>query len=88
MIVDCPLKLYTVSQVYTQHVTLVNLKDDREKLLSNLKDKENKNAEFICAIAANQERYSNYVGKAQGEIIDEQEERMDLVMIQYSLCHR
>src|SRR5699024_437215 len=52
-------------------------KDDQaniEKLLSNLKDKENKNAEFICAIAVSKTGKDtlNYVGKVQGEIIDEQ----------------
>lgn len=52
-------------------------KDDQaniEKLLSNLKDKENKNAEFICAIAVSEpgEDTVTYVGKVQGEIIDEQ----------------
>ncbi len=45
-----------------------------EKLLSNLKDKENKNAEFICAIAVSEPGKDTvtYVGKVQGEIIDEQ----------------
>ncbi|MBW0761388.1 XTP/dITP diphosphatase [Mammaliicoccus lentus] len=52
-------------------------KDDQaniEKLLSNLKDKENKNAEFICAIAVSEPGKDTvtYVGKVQGEIIDEQ----------------
>ncbi|SCU51970.1 Nucleoside 5-triphosphatase RdgB (dHAPTP, dITP, XTP-specific) [Mammaliicoccus lentus] len=52
-------------------------KDDQaniEKLLSNLKDKENKNAEFICAIAVSEPGKDTvtYVGKLQGEIIDEQ----------------
>ncbi|WP_436874954.1 XTP/dITP diphosphatase [Mammaliicoccus lentus] len=52
-------------------------KDDQaniEKLLSNLKDKENKNAEFICAIAVSEpgKDIVTYVGKVQGEIIDEQ----------------
>ncbi|WP_416349756.1 XTP/dITP diphosphatase [Mammaliicoccus lentus] len=51
-------------------------KDDQaniEKLLSNLKDKENKNAEFICAIAVSEPGKDTvtYVGKVQGEIIDE-----------------
>lgn len=52
-------------------------KDDQaniEKLLSNLKDKENKNAEFVCAIAVSEpgKNTLTYVGKVQGEIIDEQ----------------
>lgn len=52
-------------------------KDDQaniEKLLSNLKDKENKNAEFVCAIAVSEPGKDTltYVGKVQGEIIDEQ----------------
>ncbi|MBF0841607.1 MULTISPECIES: XTP/dITP diphosphatase [Mammaliicoccus] len=52
-------------------------KDDQaniEKLLSNLKDKENKKAEFICAIAVSEPGKDTvtYVGKVQGEIIDEQ----------------
>lgn len=51
-----------------------NDQDNINKLLNNLKGVEDRAAEFVCAIAVREPGKDTlaYIGKAQGEIIDEQ----------------
>ncbi|MGO1988878.1 XTP/dITP diphosphatase [Mammaliicoccus vitulinus] len=51
-----------------------NDQDNINKLLNNLKGVEDREAEFVCAIAVSEPGKDTltYIGKAQGEIIDEQ----------------
>ena len=51
-----------------------NNQDNINKLLNNLKGVEDREAEFVCAIAVSEPGKDTltYIGKAQGEIIDEQ----------------
>ncbi|GGH99647.1 XTP/dITP diphosphatase [Mammaliicoccus vitulinus] len=51
-----------------------NDQDNINKLLNNLKSVEDREAEFVCAIAVSEPGKDTltYIGKAQGEIIDEQ----------------
>lgn len=53
---------------------LKNDQDNINKLLNNLKGVEDRAAEFVCAIAVSEPGKDTltYIGKAQGEIIDEQ----------------
>lgn len=54
-------------------------KANRDKVIRNLKGKENKDAYFICTIVVYypNEQYKSFIGKTEGKIIDEEKGNTD-----------